>query len=348
MTGFPYPLRLAVAGALLMALLPPSPLPAADDGAEAAPPQSAAATPAADPAQSTDLSPTVTSMVSGPAILTLGAQARLDLPPDWRWVAQEQLGAYFAASGRRSGRWDLGVALAPGSPAELRLQFEPLGAVNDADPSVLAPDALMARLEQAEDEANQRRRALGLPEARISAWVQAPGYDPAKRRLQWSELHQVGADEVLGWHARLLGREGVIKLDLVGPQAALLDQTPQAQALVDAVAFQAGKGLDLRQPTDKASPLGLDALVVDGASGRGALAGGAPPEPASLWAQLALWLAGAALAVWAALTGSRAWMAAARRKARQAEEEARLERLEKELGGRAEDVEEILEDDEHA
>lgn len=301
-------------------------------------------TPADTPAASVPAPLTYTA-IEGPASLTLGAEVLLDLPAGWSFIPKEQLRAYFAASQRAAGNWDLGCALSPGAtPAELRLQFEPLGAVDDKA-GLSETLALLARVQQTAGVANARRRALGQSETQILSWDQAPAYTQPERRLLWAERRASNGEEHVGWHLRLLGRGGVVKLDLQEAPDVLAEKADLAAALAAGLSFKPGRSLDARLPSDKASPLNLDALVLDGIFGRGALAGGNQREPLPLWGWIAGSLALAAALAAGALKAWRAFDSWRKAKAKAAAKEAQAREYERTLGASADDVEEIVEEE---
>lgn len=69
------------------------------------------------------------TLVSGPTSLSLGAEATLQLPDGWRFVPSDQLRAYWRGRDLSVGPWDRGLVLPDSGGFELRLVFEPLGAV---------------------------------------------------------------------------------------------------------------------------------------------------------------------------------------------------------------------------
>ena len=288
-------------------------------------------------------------LVAGPADLSLGAEVRLALPDGWHWVPKDKLQAYFGSDGRKAGAWDLGLALSPGQPLfEFRVQFEPLGAV--AEPAA-GPDsaALMAKIQAAAATANQERRAQGGMEVQIPGWSAEPAYDPASKRLVWGERRQTGADERRGWHARLLGRAGMVKLDVEAPDDLMPLQAPLLQTLFNGLSLAEGRGLADRQAADKPAAVDLDGLVLEGTLGRGSLNQGpsqeAPLPPAAV---AGLEIAAALLLAWG---GVAFWRGLKRRRHMQAlvaAEVERLEKLEKDLGPSAADVEEVHENDDDA
>ena len=290
-----------------------------------------------------------TDLMAGPLDLTLGAEAHLSLPDGWHWVPKERLQAYFGSDGRKAGAWDLGLALSPGQPLfEFRVQFEPLGAV--AEPAgPLDSAALLSKIQAAAATANLERRSQGGLDLQIPGWSEEPAYDPATKRLTWGERRVSGADERRGWHARLLGRAGVLKLDVEAPEDLMPLQLPQLQALFNGLNLAEGRGLADRQAVDKAAALDVSGLMLEGTLGRGSLNPGGPAaDPLSPGLVAGLEAGGALLLAWAAVAGWRGLRRWRHMRALVAVEVERLEQLEKDLGGSADDVEEVREDGDDA
>jgi len=263
-------------------------------------------------------------------------------------VPQNQLKAFLATAGRQPGAWDLGIALSPGdAPQQLRLQYEPMGRVEDGPSDGLSPDALMARLTERAAQENARRRQNGLTDIDLNGWALTPALELEGQRLLWAEHRLNGYEERLSWHGRFRLRGGVLKLDLSlqGDQWDLVG--PQVRTLFEGLAAAPGQGLADAQAGDKKAALDLAGLVVDGVFGRGALAAGPPvTEDLGLGWQLGLWIAAVLALVAAALWAWRGLKAWRLEQIKERLDEARLAQLEKDLGGNAEDVEELVEDDE--
>jgi uncharacterized membrane-anchored protein len=245
----------------------------------------------------------VWTAVDGPAHLTLSSEVLLDLPAGWRFVPKDQLQAYFSPGGRTAGDWDLGVALGPGNGTpELRLQFEPMGAVDDRA-GLEEPIALLARVQQMADADNAQRRRDGRPESQIKVWNQPPAYELAVHRLLFGETRSENGQDFAAWRLRLPGRAGVLKLDLLAPADALAALSSQAAVLAAGLSFQADRGLDARQASDKAAPLDLNGLVLDGVFGHPGYGGPSKSSsPVWLWmilsALMAVALGVGAVLIW--------------------------------------------------
>jgi uncharacterized membrane-anchored protein len=278
------------------------------------------------------------SPVTGPAHVTLGAEAQLELPQGWSFVPKDQLPAYFSPGPRRAGAWDLGVALGPDSGApELRLQFEPMGAVDDRA-GLEEPLALLARVQQAMDAENARRGLQGQAGTLVSGWSQAPAYELGAHRLLFGELRSSNGEDLAAWRLRLNGRAGVLKIDLVTGADRLANYAAAAAGLAEGLSFLPGRGLDAAQDSDRRAALDLNALVLDAVAGRGT-AGPLPRRdalPLAVSATLALALG---LAIVSGALGLYRWVRAWNaERGRLAAKERETRRYERELGASADEV----------
>jgi len=315
--------------------------PSAAAGAEASAPAATSAAAPQDESPAAEAAP----LVAGPVDLSLGTDVRLSLPEGWHWVPKERLQSYFGNDGRRAGAWDLGLALSPGQPLfEFRVQFEPIGAVPEAGLTV-DPAAMLAKIQSAAAVMNRQRREQGGFELQIPGWSMEPAYDTAAQRLVWGERRVSGADERRGWHARLLGRAGVLKLDVESADDLMSLQTPLLQALFSHLGLAEGRGLAERQASDRAADLDLAALVLEGTLGRGSLAPGGPPaQPLAPGLLAGLAAAGTLLLAWAVVALLRFLRRRHHMQEVVAAEMERLGKLEQQLGAHADDVQEVTED----
>lgn len=319
---------------------------AAGSGADAmaATPTAAAEAPTPAPAAAPAAFQGVWTALEGPAGVTLGAEAFLSLPEQWTFIPRDQLHAYFGDGERRAGNWDLGVARGPGGAPELRLQFEPLGSVNDAS-GLEEPLALLARVQQASEAENARRRLSGQEEITVTGWSQAPAYELGAHRLLFGEIRSQNGEERFAWRLRLPGRAGVLKIDLTGPSDSMQGWTVAAAQLAQGLTFLPERGLEFRQPGDKVAVEDLNALVVEGVFGHPGPAGGSQRGSAPVGA----WIVGTAFLAAALAFGSVSGMRRLREWRRQREraearEQEELE-LEKRLGTSGDDVEELTEEE---
>lgn len=272
------------------------------------------------------------TLVSGPASLSLGAEALLALPEGWRFVPADQLKAYWRAAGKQPGAWDRGVLL-PQDGWELRLIFEPMGGValeRSLDANALLAEAQGVALSQGKE---------------LAFWRWEPYITEAPPSLRFGGVWRQGADETVSMHLRWLGRRGVLKLDWRGTEDDANAFIAVTERLEEGLRFTPAEAYGA-VPVAAAARMDLKGLVMDGLFGRAAaLPGGEPPVTRPWW----VWALVLGIAVLAAVAGAVALAKAVAgwldRRAQAQKEAQRLAHLERSFGGQAEDVQELDEDE---
>lgn len=282
-------------------------------------------------------------VIDGPAAVSLGAEAVLALPAGWRFVPAAGLPAWFAEHPGRPGPWDRGLVLSQEPAAELRLLFEPLGAVA-VEP--LPPADAMLPPAQAVARALRKAARPGVERPReLAFWRWEPSYDPEHQLLRFGGVWREDEDELVSLHWRWLGRRGVLKLDWRGPEDDANALVALGEQLDAGLRFEPGQALAQRQPGDRQAGLGLNGLVLDGLFGRRAgVPGGSEPLALPPGAWIGVFIAGLVALLWAAVKGWRGLEAWLGRRQKRRQEAQRLDYIEKKYGGRADEVEDIEED----
>lgn len=278
--------------------------------------------------------------VEGPASVSLGAEAVLDLPAGWRFVPPASLAAWFAGRPEHAGAWDRGLVLAQEPSMELRLIFEPMGAVA-VDPLPQA-DALLPKA-QALALALRKQARPGVDRQReLAYWRWEPSYDPGHQVLRFGGVWREGEDELVSLQWRWLARRGVLKLDWRGSEDDANAFVAVSEQIDAGLRFVPGQTLADLQPSDKLAPLDLDGLVLDGLFGRRAGAVGQPEKaewPLGAW--IAAFVAGLVLLLGAVIKAWRALEAWLGRRQKAQKDAQRLDYIEKKYGGRVDEVEAI-------
>ena len=109
---------------------------------------------------------------------------------------------------------------------------------------------------------------MGVPALEIVGWAEPPAYEAGSHRLVWAmSSKEKGAPDDAGrgvnYNTYALGREGYLSLNFVTDLKDLPAQKPDAQALLGALEFDAGKRYeDFNASTDHVAEYGLAALVL--------------------------------------------------------------------------------------
>jgi len=101
----------------------------------------------------------------------------------------------------------------------------------------------------------------------LIGWAQTPSYDKANHALIWAREISVEGDpgNGLNYDVRLLGRTGVLSLNMIGAMTSIADVRTAAQAFGKSVTFEPGGAYtDYNSATDHTADYGLAGLVAGG------------------------------------------------------------------------------------
>lgn len=146
--------------------------------------------------------------------------------------------------------------------------FDPTGYVSDAEAKNEDYGAVLVQMREGEEERNAERRKLGFPGMQLVGWAQAPSYSAARHALIWARELKIDRSQVnsLNYDVRLLGREGVLSMNMVSDMQHLTDVRSAAASFGTAASFAPGATYaDYNSATDKAAEFGLAGLVAGGA-----------------------------------------------------------------------------------
>ncbi|HEX8062495.1 MAG TPA: DUF2167 domain-containing protein [Allosphingosinicella sp.] len=148
------------------------------------------------------------------------------------------------------------------------ITYEPSGYVTDKDASTTDYDEVIEQMKEGIEAANEERTRQGYPAQHLVGWAQAPTYDAAKHSLVWARNVQfVGqSDNTLSYDVRLLGRKGVLSLNMITGMSKLAETRTAAAKFAGAAEFQPGsRYADYQAGTDKKADYGLAGLIAAGA-----------------------------------------------------------------------------------
>lgn len=143
------------------------------------------------------------------------------------------------------------------------------GYVPDADAAGIDYADLLRQLKAGEEEQNRALAADGYAASTLVGWAQQPSYDPARHNLIWAkEIAFAGSPEnTLNYDVRVLGREGVLSMNIVAQMSELTLVSGEATKLMNVASFQPGaQYADYREGIDKKAAYGIGGLVAGGAA----------------------------------------------------------------------------------
>jgi uncharacterized membrane-anchored protein len=148
------------------------------------------------------------------------------------------------------------------------ITYDPTGYVTDKDAASTDYDALIKEMKEGTEAVNEERTRQGYPAQHLIGWAQAPTYDPRSHSLVWAKNVQFEGqtDNTLSYDVRLLGRKGVLSLNMITGMSKLAETRQAAAKFAGAAEFQPGSRYADYQPgTDKTADYGLAGLVAAGA-----------------------------------------------------------------------------------
>lgn len=204
----------------------------------------------------------------GPTAITLNDQAIFNLPAEYIFIPAKEAGAILRAMGNHVSPELQGIVFSQANDNWFAVvQFEKSGYIKDDDAKNWNIDELLTSIKDSTEETNKERKARSIPDMEIIGWVEKPHYDSVTRRLVWSiatKSKAIAGPEAQGinYNTYALGREGFFSLNLVTSLSEVEANKPNAQKLLAALEFKAGKRYtDFDPATDKTAAYGLAALV---------------------------------------------------------------------------------------
>jgi uncharacterized membrane-anchored protein len=148
-------------------------------------------------------------------------------------------------------------------------EFSPSGYVSDDEKEQIDAAALLESLKEGSARGNEERRKRGWSEVALQGWHQEPHYDAVSSNLTWStRVTGTGSAAQTPWvnhSVRLLGRAGVMNVDLVAGVSEVDRALPLLDQVIRGFSYQPGQKYSEWRAGDKVAEYGLTALIAGGA-----------------------------------------------------------------------------------
>ena len=139
-------------------------------------------------------------------------------------------------------------------------EFDDGGYVKDDEKESLDADAIMASLKEGNEHGNRERRERGWEAIYLDGWQRAPYFDDQTKNLTWAtQLHSEDSSQVLNHSVRLLGRGGVMSVDLVVSPEYYEQALPVFNAVIGDFKYKTGHTYAEWRDGDKIAAYGLTA-----------------------------------------------------------------------------------------
>jgi uncharacterized membrane-anchored protein len=205
--------------------------------------------------------------ITGPVQGALGTVATIRVPAGFAFTGEQGTKKFMDLTHNPSSGDELGVMLPTDSSGWFAVfEFHEIGYVKDDEKNRLDADKLLSSIREGTKEANEERKKRGWPPLEVLGWYQVPMYDPETHNLVWAIRGRSEGTEVINYSTRLLGRRGVMEVDLVVDPKGMRTSLPQFQSVLSGFAYSSGNSYAEFRQGDKIAKYGLAALIVGGAA----------------------------------------------------------------------------------
>lgn len=213
---------------------------------------------------------------TGPVIGRLGDQAQIHIPERYSFAGQRGVRTFMESNQNPVSGQELGVVVPPqasGANWFVVFRFTPIGYVRDDEKDDLDREALLDSIRNGTARANEERRRRGWAPVEVLGWHSPPRYDSITNNLTWAVRGASNGHEGINYSVRLLGRRGVMRVDLVLEAADVAGTVASFNKLLSGFAFTPGNKYAEFRPGDRIAEYGLTALVAGGVGAAAAKSG---------------------------------------------------------------------------
>lgn len=203
--------------------------------------------------------------IDKPGTIDLGHEITLALPERHAYLGGPEAAKLLAKNGsfHNDNLLGLVVGKADGAKWFVTIRYDEEGYVKDTD-SIDAPELLKA-MKDGTEEANEERKQKGFEPFHVTGWSEPPRYEKNVHHLVWALLIHADDGDSVNFNTRVLGRRGVVSLNLVCDPSELAADKPEVADLLAGTSFKPGARYeDFEAKHDKVAEYGLAGLVLGG------------------------------------------------------------------------------------
>jgi uncharacterized membrane-anchored protein len=204
--------------------------------------------------------------IAGPQPIDLGYDISLKLPDRHSFLSAVEARQLLDRLGNFHNGNVLGVVGSKDAHATwfVTIRYDEQGYVKDT--GAIDTEELLRVLENGTEEANRERHAHGFKPLHVTGWSEPPQYDRALHRLVWALRASSDDGDSVNFNTRVLGRKGIVSLDLVCDPVELAADKPEVAALLEGTAFRTGARYeDFDSKMDRIAQYGLAGPILAGA-----------------------------------------------------------------------------------
>ena len=211
----------------------------------------------------------------GPFEAPLGEQAMLKLSADYRFLGPKDTERLLREMGNFPSGAELGLVTGNSGDSDwfVVIRFIDAGYVEDNEAAEWDADEMLASIKEGTEEANAKRREMGMEALTVKGWEEKPHYDKATNKVVWAIAADTSQGTTVNYNTLALGRHGYMSMNLVADLSQLPALKSHAASLLSNLNFVQGKRyVDFDRTTDKVAAVGLAALIAGAAFKSGLLA----------------------------------------------------------------------------
>lgn len=212
------------------------------------------------------------SWANGPLKGTLADVAEVGVPAECRFTDAKGTKSFLEATENPPSGEEVGLLLCTdrGDPDRhwfVVFEFDPSGYVRDDEKASLDQAAILRTIQRGTEAGNNERRLRGWTEIEVIGWHTPPYYDDVTHNLTWSTRlrSKASTDETVNHSIRLLGRRGVMRVDLVAAPDQVDDAVAALGGILKSYTYLPGQRYSEWRSGDKVAKYGLTALIAGGA-----------------------------------------------------------------------------------
>ena len=200
-----------------------------------------------------------------------GGVASLTLPAGFHYLSPEDTESVLVTAwGNPPGNETLGMLLE--GPEDILadeswavvIAYEEDGYVSDENADGIDYAEMLTNMQESSRESNAARVEAGYDEVELVGWAATPRYDKADNKLYWAKELRFGSIDVdtLNYNVRILGRKGVLVLNLVATMPQLQEIETVIPTVLAMTNFNPGhRYTDFDPDVDEVAAYGIGALV---------------------------------------------------------------------------------------
>lgn len=146
----------------------------------------------------------------------------------------------------------------------ISIDYSEEGYIKDDDAKDLDYGDLLDEMKSDMKESNESRKKEGYPSVELVGWASPPFYDEKSKKLHWAKTLKFEGSEAdtLNYNIRILGRKGVIVLNVIADADKLPLVNEELDAIVNSTEFNEGNRYeDFNPGLDTVAAYGIGGLI---------------------------------------------------------------------------------------